>query len=192
MDAKNPVHMPAEPTELCSLGVQFNTDKSPFRPLTYGRSHNYTPYYHQLFEGRRNSVKKVLEIGVAGGGSLRMWENYFPAAEVYGIDNNPDYLFNEGRIKTYLCDQNNEEQLRNLMSQLGGNFDLILDDGSHEPSHQILSVNILMSYLAPDGIYIIEDVCHPHLVMPYLSASAQFIERDTTVVSDDCLVIIRR
>ena len=41
---------------------------------------------------------------------------------------------------------------------LGGNFDLIVDDGSHDLEHQILTVNILARYLAPGGIFIIEDV----------------------------------
>jgi hypothetical protein len=42
-----------------------------------------------LFAGIRSDVRTALEIGVWEGGSLRMWEEYFPNAEIWGLDVNP-------------------------------------------------------------------------------------------------------
>ena len=38
------------------------------------------------------------------------------------------------------------------------NFDVIIDDGSHKPSDQIKSFEILWPMLSDGGLYIIEDV----------------------------------
>ena len=35
---------------------------------------------------------------------------------------------------------------------------MIIDDGSHLPSHQLLSLETLWPSLAPGGLYIVEDV----------------------------------
>ena len=39
-----------------------------------------------------------------------------------------------------------------------GDFDVIIDDGSHHPTHQILSLLHYLPYLKYDGIFIIEDI----------------------------------
>jgi hypothetical protein len=48
--------------------------------------HNYHKHYAEQFHDLRHSVKKVLEIGVFRGHSLLMWHDYFPNAEIYGVD----------------------------------------------------------------------------------------------------------
>ena len=55
--------------------------------------HCYAAVYERLLAGKRLSVTQVLEIGVFGGGSLRAWRDWFPNAEVHGIDINRDKLF---------------------------------------------------------------------------------------------------
>src|SRR6185503_3701437 len=37
-------------------------------------------------------------------------------------------------------------------------FDLIVDDGSHEPAHQIFTFHALKRHLRFSGIYVIEDI----------------------------------
>ena len=37
-------------------------------------------------------------------------------------------------------------------------FDIILDDGSHFPHHQIASFKYLWDYITPNGIYMVEDI----------------------------------
>src|SRR5208282_349396 len=104
-------------TELCKLAVKWCSDK------TVTIRHDYTPYYHELL--RERDIKKVLEIGIGypelmdahnpgykAGASLFMWQEYFPEAEIYALDIKSDILINEGRIKSFLCDQSDEVSLR--------------------------------------------------------------------------------
>lgn len=51
---------------------------------------NYFNVYERHFSSFRNKDVVILEIGVANGGSLQMWKNYFGnKAKIYGIDINP-------------------------------------------------------------------------------------------------------
>jgi hypothetical protein len=180
-------------TRLCDLAVKWHTDKTP------AICHGYTPYYHELLKDK--TVKKVLEIGIGypthmhqnkdfkPGASLFMWQEYFPEAEIYALDINPEVLINEGRIKSFCCDQGNEESLRKIAAQLGGNFDLIVDDGSHAPDHQVLSAEVLIPLLLnPDGIYVIEDTCWN--VPPRLSYECE-VKEFNPKLGDDMLIVIR-
>src|SRR5438067_9360832 len=83
-------------TELCVLARKYGTDKGGWHMLAGDTCHNYTPTYHHMFGTRRLSVRNVLEIGVNYGPSLRMWEEYFPNADIYGLDSNTACLFNAG------------------------------------------------------------------------------------------------
>lgn len=124
--------------------------------------HSYIPFYEAAFESRRDTVKKVLEIGVGqiheGRSSLFMWRDYFPNAEIFGIDNEEKKMGEWGdRIQLFLCDQSDKKLLSKLASAYGP-FDLIVDDGCHDTLHQIISAEALMPHLAPGGRYFIEDV----------------------------------
>ena len=57
-----------------------------------------------------------------------------------------------------MVDQSNPEQMNRFMAQVGGDFDIIIDDGSHIVAHQIISFKTLFPYLKSGGIYVIEDL----------------------------------
>lgn len=135
----------------------------------------YAGIYEDLYEHRRHEVTRVLEIGIGTllpaapssmlgyaaphyrpGGSLRAWRDYFPNATIWGIDTQHDTQFNEHRITTTLADSTNPAQLRRVLDGL--DFDLIIDDGAHDPLSQVKTLNNLWSYRKPDGWYIIEDI----------------------------------
>ena len=146
-------------TPLCELAQKYGTDKFPW----------YTPFYHLLLARRRRDVRRVLEIGIGTpeamkhvpgykpGASLRMWRDYFRNAVIVGVDKDPSAMFSADRILTLEADQSND--LADVVP--GHDFDLIVDDGSHDPHHQIATFNALFPRLAPGGIYIIEDVNGP-------------------------------
>lgn len=144
-------------TDLCKLAINYGTDKVP------KLGHTYTPYYHGLFKNRRESVKKVLEIGILSGASLFMWRDYFPNAEIYGIDIQAIEL-DSPRIHCFKYDQTDAKQLQSFIDTAGDNFDLIVDDGSHRSNDQIFTANFLRKYLSSVGIYVIEDVRFPNRV----------------------------
>jgi 8-demethyl-8-alpha-L-rhamnosyltetracenomycin-C 2'-O-methyltransferase len=135
--------------------------------------HNYIPGYTYLFDPIRMSVKTLLEIGIGSvengqmggithtnyrtGNSLRCWRDYFPNASIHGIDIYPHTL-NEPRITTYVADQSNRYELSKVIDSIHEPLDIIIDDGSHDGKHQVISFMYLEKYLSPSGIYVIEDV----------------------------------
>ena len=159
--------------------------------------HSYGPIYDSIFTGA--TVRKVLEIGIGckavmgeayeNGASLRMWAEYFPDAEIYGLDIRPDALVNEGRIHSVQCDQGKIASLLAARDFIGADFDLIVDDGSHQPEHQILSACVLWPCVAPDGCYVIEDVWDVTLVAPFLPFAHEVIELKIGRVRDDRLIV---
>lgn len=103
-------------------------------------------------------VDRVLEIGVESGNSLKMWEEFFPKATIYGIDVNEQCLQHEThRIKIFIGNQGDPVFLRQVIESAGGSFDIIIDDGSHAAADQIASFTNLFPALSTHGIYVIED-----------------------------------
>lgn len=153
-------------TILCTLADKYQTDKggesTMYGGMMGGGCHNYTPTYHELFGSARNDIKMVLEIGINAGGSLRMWKEYFPSALIVGLDNNPWALVHtEDRIMCLLADQNDQASLLNAISKIGdqrGCFNVIIDDGSHVRRHQRVSMETLLPFLSPGGLYVVEDL----------------------------------
>lgn len=139
-------------SKLCDIANKYGTDKCPtHRGLRPG--HSYTPFYDSLLDGM--TPKTLLEIGIEVGGSLRMWRDYFPSATIIGIDINPKWIFHEDRIRTFICDPT--KGLKKEVADLAP-FDIINDDGSHDPHDQINAFKVLYPLLSPGGHYIIEDV----------------------------------
>lgn len=162
-------------TDLCKLATAYGTDKAGW----------YSPVYDLLLNGRRDEVKTVLEIGIGTkeamqhvpgyepGASLRMWADYFPNALVFGADVVPSDLPN-----VFQLDQGNIAQLRHA-GEIHGPFDLIVDDGSHNPHHQIIGAQTLVPFLRRGGLYIIEDVNNFDEIMRGLDMPALCISYPT-------------
>lgn len=187
-------------TPLCEIAYKYHTDKGPSEnPL----AHAYTSHYHDLLKNRRDSIKRVVEIGLGwpglmhsyyeAAGSLLMWRDYFPNAEIFGLDIRPDALRNEARIHSFLCDQSNEVSLRSAATRIGADFDLIVDDGSHVPKDQVLTAKIFVPLLANGGLYIIEDVHDAELpfVREHLGFPHEIIECENEKLQGDRLIVIR-
>ena len=120
---------------------------------------HYFWVYEKHFAHLRDKEFKMLEIGVLNGGSLEMWRNYFPKAKIVGIDINPNCRNHEQADKNIFVrigDQSNEKFLQDLIDEFG-EFDLILDDGSHHVDHVNRTFQYLYPKLKDGGIYFIED-----------------------------------
>ncbi len=124
--------------------------------------HNYVEQYDKHFAHLRDKNIKLLEIGFYQGASAYMWEAYFSRAALYHIDIEQwCYQYAKtlsNRSKLHMVDQSSPEQLRKYVEEIGGNFDIIIDDGSHMVQHQIISFKTLFPFLKSGGIYVIEDL----------------------------------
>lgn len=120
---------------------------------------HYFEIYDAFFHKYRNKPVKMLEIGVFRGGSLQMWKDYFGKdALIIGIDLNPECkLLEEERIEICIGSQDDPEFLRSVSEEYG-DFDIVLDDGSHMMQHQITSFECLFPRVKDGGLYLCEDL----------------------------------
>jgi predicted O-methyltransferase YrrM len=144
--------LPGAGASLDRLARRYQTDKASGR-------HDFAVLYDRLLRRRRREALRLLEIGVYRGASLRMWAAYFPRGEIHGVD------IDEGarayaceRIAIHIGDASRHEVLAPILAQVGGRFDVIVDDGSHRYEHQYPSLLALWPHLAPGGLYAIEDI----------------------------------
>lgn len=114
----------------------------------------YTRHLHR-FRGRR---PVLLEIGVMGGGSLRMWREYLgPDSTVIGLDINPDCLqHQEEGIEIFIGSQDDPAVIEAIFNK-HHRLDVVIDDGSHQMAHMRASFEMLYDRLHPTGLYIVED-----------------------------------
>ena len=184
-------------TPLCKIAYKHRTDKCP------RIKHNYTPFYYEYLKDR--DIKKVLEFGIGyegtmghvanykTGASLYMWQEFFPKAQIFGADISPKAMIKDKRIKTYVCDETDEKQVKQLVSEIGGDIDLFIDDASHFVSHQILLAKTILPLLKKDVIYIIEDVGMPDHIRKALEGYVCEVPnlRKKVHTSKDRLMIVR-
>ena len=136
--------------------------------------HNYHLVYASLFQKKKDSIQKVLEIGLGTnntnilsnmgpkgkpGASVRAFRDYFTKAKIFGADIDSEILFSEKRIKTYKVDQCSIDSMEKLFKKkIGKNFDLIIDDGLHAPYTNINFILACLNKVKKDGWLIIEDI----------------------------------
>ena len=126
--------------------------------------HHYENEYERHFGPIRDDPITLLEIGVggyadssSGGGSLRVWRDYFPQGRIAGLDIETKDLPEEDRISIHRGSQGDPEFLVELSEQVGP-FDVVIDDGSHVQSDIMTSFRTLFPRLKPGGIYVVEDL----------------------------------
>ena len=100
-----------------------------------------------------------MEIGAEHGRSLKVWDDYFTSPKtVLGLayGNSAGGVEKKLGPKTTVIwgDQSKNETMQELIAR--GPWDIIIDDGSHEPSHMIYSLFSLWKSLKPGGLYVIE------------------------------------
>jgi len=136
---------------LDKIAKKHGTDKS-------SEIHNYCVKYEKYLPFKREDNLTILEIGILGGQSLKMWKEYFFNSHILGIDINPDCKqYEEERVSVEIGSQVDGNFLSRLWQQYGP-FDMILDDGSHMNEHVIFSFEHLFGSLKSQGIYIVEDM----------------------------------
>lgn len=137
--------------------------------------HGYIPFYEQFFRDR--DFKSIAEIGVFNGNSIRWLLERFPnskilAGDILPVQNN---WLQTSRVNYVQMDQGQIAEVENFFNN--GTFDLIIDDGSHVPKHQVDSLVKGWNNLEAGGIYILEDI-HTNLGHNYGTAMSALLAID--------------
>jgi hypothetical protein len=121
--------------------------------------YHYLGIYDRHFHKFRGQEVNVLEIGVYSGGSLEMWEQYFgDKVNIYGVDINPACLmYGTDRIKIFVGDQKDRSFWRDVKLKIPA-LDIVIDDGGHGFEQQVASLEELLPFMRPGGVYLCEDV----------------------------------
>ncbi|MCB4389500.1 hypothetical protein [Synechococcus sp. MU1617] len=102
---------------------------------------------------------KLLEIGVMDGGSLEAWKKILGSnSKVYGLDLNPECKrLSCDDYSVFIGDQSDPRVWQNLINNCG-QFDIIIDDGSHIGFSQAKTIDFALNgAIGDEGIVIIED-----------------------------------
>lgn len=125
------------------------------RQLTDKYSLGYYPAYHDLAL-QIGKQGRVLEVGVAYGGSLMMWQELFPDGLIVGVDNDPTAIWPEGTVRI-IADQDSSDMVDLACDASPDGYDLIIDDASHVGSLSEVTFELLWPLVKPGGWYILED-----------------------------------
>jgi len=114
---------------------------------------------------------RILEIGVARGGSLTLWKDYLGGGStVVGIDIDPACAAFDAAdrgIHVRIGSQTDANFLAQMVAEFGP-FDAIIDDGSHCRSHILSAFGSLFGDgLKPGGVYVIEDTHASYWGVPF-------------------------
>lgn len=149
-------------TDLCLLGVKYPTDKSPYNTEGNLHKHAYTAIYNLLFSNIRYKDIKLGELGILDNNSMLSWREFFPNAKLYGFewfDERLDKAINDNIDCTYIkMNVKDVNSISEGLSVSGSNFDILIEDSTHQFEDQIKFINEAYKHLNPGGILIIEDI----------------------------------
>lgn len=142
--------------------------------------HGYHWFYgRHLPRYRSKEDLAILEIGGRGGDSAIAWTKYFghhAKIDMITYGGKGDKLKFEnptvgcrrdgaqsaigcGQIHTFYCDQSDAKKLEaDVVTHRPDGWDIVIDDGSHVPAHNVISFEALWKNLRPGGIYVVEDI----------------------------------
>jgi len=151
---------------LCEIGKKYDTDKSSKRKNVSDirHCHPYTLFYDTIFKNKKDENLIIGELGILEGSSLLMWNEYFKNSQIYGFDNNYNFLnnfknnYNTDRIILEYIDVKCEENIKKKFKLLNIQFDVIIEDSTHLFEDQIKVIKSVYEYLKPGGLLIIEDI----------------------------------
>jgi len=129
---------------LHEIGLKHGTDKSTY--------HEYMNFYEKHIN--KEEIERFLEIGILRAESIKTWREWFSSktiVEGWDISPFPPVV---GCDLRYVNQLNEKQMLENVT----GTYDIILDDGGHTAKMMQTSISVLFPYTKT---YIIEDLHAP-------------------------------
>ena len=138
--------------------TDFDTDKV--------HPHGYLPDYERL-AGILGPAAVACEAGVLHGGSLRMWQHFFPdSPAIIGVDRDEAATWPEGTVRI-VAEQDDPDLGAKVREHAPDGCDLIVDDASHIGHLTAATFAQLWPLVRPGGFYVVEDWADPW-VSPHL------------------------
>ena len=146
--------------ELNLGGIRDGTDKESPKKL-------FSNIYDPLIGHLKSKPVKMLEIGVRGGGSTRLWLSYFENIHLFTLDNGDDLT---KEIVDEIPDMNKltfikaDAYLESTLSQIPNELDVIIDDGPHTLKSQVYFLHNYINKLKGSGMMFVEDIQATHWI----------------------------
>lgn len=143
----------------------YNCDKGTRHP----DAHRYAPAYARAINAVGDDISSVLEIGVKRGRSIAAWKDVFPTARIVGVDIEDVFSIEDGYTGVFpRCPDpstwefvQGDSRSAETASKISGNFDMIVDDGSHNWHDQFETFKNFKDRF--NKIFVIEDIVgHRH------------------------------
>jgi hypothetical protein len=127
-----------------------------YYPTDKGIVHCYIDVYDELFLPYKDKNINILEVGVHEGGSIRLWNEYFTNAKIFGYDVDrtarPN-IFNKN--VTYIIKNANHIEPDEFKHTP---LTIAIDDGSHSLYDQLNFVKLIYNQVVSGGLLIVEDI----------------------------------
>ena len=152
-------------TPLCDIAKKYDTDKCAIRSpghkskIDPGHSHPYSIFYYDFFRAQANDVLKLAEVGILNGSSLKMWRDFFPNSNIFGYDNNDEFLKKSASYNFNVSKMDIKYRSSiNTALAMNGPFDIIIEDTTHMFDDKIRFIHEAIHHLNPGGHLIVEDI----------------------------------
>ena len=154
---------------LDSLFEFFGSDKAnKFLKNKNKQGHGFSVYYENELKNLKEKNINILEIGSYSGASAAAFTKFFSNSKVFCFDINiSNFKYYSKNIEVFGLDINNHKDLKKAFDKIFNkhnfkNFDLIIDDGSHNLSDMLFSLNFFFKHLEKNGFFIFEDYKFPN------------------------------
>ncbi len=168
--------------------------------FAFYKNRHLVDQYERFWSATEFRPRRMLEIGIWDGGSTAFWYQHLRPERLVAIDlqDREDSAYFrryvtahglEGRVLTrWRTDQADRAALQEIVDRdLGGEIDLVIDDGSHLEAPTRASFEALFPLLPPGGLYIVEDWAWEHWPEFQSAAHAWAGEAGLTALVSDLL-----
>ena len=146
----------------------YGSDKANIFKKTEDKGNGYSIFYEKKFEKLKNNNINILEIGSYSGASAAAFAKYFSDSNIFCFDINiSNFKYKSKNIHVFGLDINNEKKVKKTFDKILlkygiKNFDIIIDDGSHNLSDILFGLKLFYHLVKKNGLYVIEDFKHPN------------------------------
>lgn len=165
------IFKPLNPMSFSDFIQQYKNSRPADHVSDKFTDHAYEEVYEAEFSGKAELPLKIVEIGIGGGQSLRMWTAYFKNADITALEfhkdhygHNPETGFQCPPAKSVFVDA----YLQSSADLFEDNsLDYLLEDGNHTPENQTKCIQLYFKKLKIGGKMIIEDMRYVELFQEF-------------------------